>query len=133
MLAPNVLIDDAVRRFARFVGLDDADRIALEQRLAIQTGFGIDALRLPQLTGERDDALLVVHDREDNEVDFEHGKQLAALWPNAQLHATSGLGHRRVLRDDVVIADVVEFVRHGVPLPVSDLVREVDRQLDAVL
>lgn len=133
MLAPNVLIDEAVRRFARFVGLDDADRIALEQRLAIQTGFGIDALRLPQLTGERDDALLVVHDREDNEVDFEHGKQLAALWPNAQLHATSGLGHRRVLRDDVVIADVVEFVRHGVPLPVSDLVREVDRQLDAVL
>ena len=129
MLAPNVLLDDAVRRFARMVGLDESDRIALEQRLAVQTGLGVEALRLPQLIGTRDDALLVVHDREDREVDFEHGKQLAALWPNAQLRETSGLGHRRVLRDEDVIASVVELVRHGVPQPASDLVREVDRQL----
>jgi pimeloyl-ACP methyl ester carboxylesterase len=133
MLAPNVLLDDAVRRFARMVGLDETDRIALEHRLATQTGLGVDALRLPQLTGDRDDALLVIHDRDDREVDFEHGKQLAATWPNAQLHETFGLGHRRVLRDDAVIANVVEFMRHGVPLPASDLVREVDRQLDGIV
>jgi pimeloyl-ACP methyl ester carboxylesterase len=130
MIAPNVLIDDAVHRFARAVGLDDTDRIALEQRLAIQTGLAIDALRLPLLIGERDDALLVIHDNEDREVDIEHGTQLAATWPNAQLVETSGLGHRRVLRDDAVIANIVDFVRFGVAPPVSDLVREIDRQLD---
>jgi alpha-beta hydrolase superfamily lysophospholipase len=129
MVAPNVLIDDAIRRFARMAGLDETDRIALEHRLATQTGLGIEALRLPELTGVRDDALLVIHDRDDREVDFEHGKQLAATWPNAQLHETFGLGHRRVLREDDVIAKVVEFVRHGVAQPSSDLVREVDRQL----
>jgi pimeloyl-ACP methyl ester carboxylesterase len=133
MVAPNVLLDDAVRQFARMVGLDDTDRIALEERLAQQTGLAADALRLPQLTGTRDDALLVIHDRDDREVGFEHGKQLAAIWPNAQLRETVGLGHRRVLRDDDVIAKVVDFVRHGVPLPASDLVREVDRQLDRIL
>lgn len=132
MVAPNVLIDDAVRRFARMVGLDESDRIALEQRLATQTGVAIDALRLNHLAPQRDDALLVLHDRDDREVPYEHARQLAEAWPNAQLIETSGLGHRRILRDDAVLDSVVEFVRFGVPLPKSDLVREIDRQLDAM-
>ena len=129
MVAPNVLIDEAVRRFARMVGLDESDRIALEQRLKTQTGVGIDELQLPRVAGQRDDALLVLHDREDHEVDFRHGSELAAAWPQAQLVATTGLGHRRILRDPDVLAAVTAFVREGVPAPTSDLVREVDRQL----
>ena len=129
MVAPNVLLDDAFQRFARTVGLDDSDRTALEQRLAAQTGQPIDALRLPALTAQRDDALLVLHDRDDREVSFRHAAELAATWPHAQLHPTTGLGHRRILRDPGVLATVTEFVRFGVPLPASDLVREVDRQL----
>jgi hypothetical protein len=35
-----------------------------------------------------------------------------------------------VLRDADVIARAVAFVRHGMPIPASDLVREVDRWLD---
>jgi pimeloyl-ACP methyl ester carboxylesterase len=132
MVSPNVLIDDAVQRFARFVGLDDSDRVALEQRLGTQTGVGVANLRLANLVGPREDALLVVHDRDDREVDFEHASQLVAAWPNAQLRDTTGLGHRRILRDDDVIAALVDFVRFGVPLAPSDLVREVDRQLDAL-
>lgn len=131
MIAPNVLIDDSLRRFARIVGLDDADRGALEHRLAAQTGLAIDAVRLDRLAADRDDALLVLHDRDDREVPLHHGEQLAAAWPNATLRATDGLGHRRILRDRAVIAAAVEFAREGLPAPRSDLVREVDRWLDA--
>jgi pimeloyl-ACP methyl ester carboxylesterase len=113
------------------VGLDDSDRSALEHRLATQTGLPLDALRLATLTANRDDALLVLHDRDDREVPFTHGEQLAASWPNAQLHAAQGLGHRRILRDEAIVADVTAYIREGVPLPASDLVREIDRQLDA--
>ena len=130
LISPNVLIDDAVRRFAHLVGLDDRDRAALEQRLADQTGVGIADLALPRLAGHRDDALLVIHDRSDREVDFEHGARLAAAWPNAQLRETDGLGHRKILRDPDVLAATIDFVRLGLPPPISDLVREVDRQLD---
>jgi pimeloyl-ACP methyl ester carboxylesterase len=133
MLAPNVLIADAFARFAQTVGLDDTDRVGLEKRIVAQSGIELDALALPRLAGERDDALLVFHDREDREVGFIHGAQLAQTWPNARLREVTGLGHRRILRDDGVIREVVEFIRLGVPLPVSDLVREVDRQLDAML
>jgi len=130
MLAPNVLIDDSIRRFSGMLGLDDADRIALEHRLTLQNGLPIDAFRLPALTADRDDALLIVHDREDREVGFQHSSQLAELWPNAQLHAVAELGHRRILRDARVIADVVDYIRVGVAPAKSDLVREVDRLLD---
>ena len=131
MISPNVLIDDAVRRFAHLVGLDDHDRSALEQRLADQTGVGIADLALDRLAADRDDGLLVIHDRDDREVAFEHGARLAAIWPKAQLRETAGLGHRKILRDADVLAATVGFVRLGAPAPVSDLVREVDRWLDA--
>jgi pimeloyl-ACP methyl ester carboxylesterase len=129
MIAPNVLIDDAVRRFARMVGLDDTDRADLERRLADHSGIAPSSLTLDRLTGARRDALLVLHDRGDREVSFEHGERLAAVWPGARLHATDGLGHRRILRDPAVISQAVEFAREGAPEPSSDLVREVDRVL----
>lgn len=129
MIAPNVLIDDAVARFARRIALDEPDRERLERQLADSNGVAVDALGVDQLVGQRDAALLVVHDRDDREVAFVHAERLAAIWRNATLHATSGLGHRRILRDDAVISDVVDFLCHGVAAPVSELVREVDRLL----
>jgi pimeloyl-ACP methyl ester carboxylesterase len=130
MIAPNVIIDDSVRKFARMVALDDSDRVSLEENLAEHTGVDINSLRLDNLVGARDAALLVIHDRDDREVSVVHGERLAAQWGNARLEVTEGLGHRRILRTPEVIAKVVESVRIGVPLPPSDLVRELDRLLD---
>jgi pimeloyl-ACP methyl ester carboxylesterase len=130
LISPNVLVTDAVQRFARVLALDDDDRVALERRIGEHAGVSLEALDLERLTAARDAALLVIHDRSDREVPFVQGERLAAAWPNAQLHATDGLGHRRILRDRDVIADAVAFVRHGLPVPASDLVREIDRWLD---
>ena len=131
MIAPNAVVDDAVAKFARVVALDDRDRTTVEAQLAQQSGIGVDSLRLDQLVGVRESSLLVIHDCGDREVPFEDGQRLAMLWPDAQLVATDGLGHRRILRDPSVIAAVVGAVREGLPPPASDLVREVDRWLDA--
>lgn len=130
VVSPNVVVTDAVQRFSAFLGLDDADRTALERRITAHTGVSLDELSLDRLAGPRSDGLLVLHDRTDREVAFRQGERLAAAWPNAQLVATDGLGHRRILRDADVVARAVRFVRHGLPAPASDLVREVDRWLD---
>lgn len=129
MIAPNVLIDDAVDRFAHHVALDPAERASFAKHLAGTSGVGLEALRVEHLAAVRDAALLVVHDQDDREVPYVHGATLAETWPNAQLATTSELGHRRILRDDAVIARAVEFVGVGVQPPVSDLIREVDRLL----
>lgn len=129
MIAPNVLVDDAIARFARAVALDEGDVEKLEQTLARVNGVTSDALRLEPLVGRREAALLIVHDRLDREVPFVHAERLAETWRQAKLHPTEGLGHRRILRDEGVIGQVVEFVSHGVRPPASELVREVDRLL----
>ena len=56
---------------------------------------------------------LVIHDGGDRRVPFGLGARLAAAWPHARLHATHGLGHNRILRDEEVIAASVDFLRAG--------------------
>lgn len=53
---------------------------------------------------------LIVHDRDDTSTGVGDGEAIATAWPGAQLTVTSGLGHRKILRDPVVVAEVVGFV-----------------------
>ncbi len=53
---------------------------------------------------------LVVHDNDDTFTPVTDGAAIAAAWSMARLHVTSGLGHRRLLRDPDVVAEVVDFV-----------------------
>jgi pimeloyl-ACP methyl ester carboxylesterase len=54
---------------------------------------------------------LVVHDRDDLTVPVQEAKAWAAGLGNSRLMLTSGLGHRRLLQDPEVVAEVVGFVR----------------------
>ena len=66
-----------------------------------------DALELaPELTAP----VLVVHDRGDAEVPWQHGAALARAWRGSEMLMTEGLGHRRILRDPDVVAAAVAFV-----------------------
>lgn len=130
MIAPNCIATDSVKAFARMVGLDDADRARFEARVVASSGIPLASLALEPLVAPRDTGLLVIHDRDDREVPVAQGAQLAAAWPQGRLETTTGLGHRRILRDPAVIAQAVAFARHGVRLPASDLVREVDRYFE---
>src|SRR5450755_1794906 len=49
-IAPNAIVDDAVAKFSRYLGLDDTDRAALEHRIVSHTGVDLAALRLDRLT-----------------------------------------------------------------------------------
>jgi len=131
MIAPNVIIDDSISRFTRAVAIDAAERAVFERHLVAHSGLPLDALEVDRLVTDRDAALLVIHDSSDREVPIRHGDELAATWPQARLHVTDGLGHRRILRDETVIAEAVAFVAQGIRPAVSDLVREVDRYLAA--
>ncbi|MEM7584193.1 MAG: alpha/beta hydrolase [Acidobacteriota bacterium] len=109
-LSPSVDMTHVTSRFGEMTGFNDDVirrlRSGLEQRFAFRwqdlEGLGMaPTMRLP---------LLVVHDRDDPEVPWREGRALVQAWPNARLEATRGLGHRRILRDDAVVAEVTRFV-----------------------
>lgn len=53
---------------------------------------------------------LIAHDAQDREVPFAQSELIVRAWPGARLLETNGLGHRRILRDQKVIREVVNFI-----------------------
>jgi pimeloyl-ACP methyl ester carboxylesterase len=65
---------------------------------------------LADLVRERALDVLLIHDRRDREVPFASAERIAALVPTAQLLATEGNGHTRLLRNAGVIAEAAAFL-----------------------
>lgn len=108
---PRLFVDE----FAGMIGLDARTRAALAQRFADRVFAGrpdpferYSALRHPL---PADTPLLLVHDRGDRRVPFTESERLLESNPDhARLVATEGLGHNRVLRADVTLDAVTEFL-----------------------
>lgn len=54
--------------------------------------------------------LLLINDRQDDQVRVEDQQAIQALWPDVALEVTDGLGHNGVLWDDAVHVKVGDFV-----------------------
>lgn len=53
---------------------------------------------------------MVFHDEQDEDVPWQEGHTVASSWQDAKFIKTTGLGHRRILRDTDVIHSTVEFI-----------------------
>lgn len=113
-IAPFALPSQAIAPFGRAIGasaaVTDRFRETVERRFARPwTDFDI-----PGLAQRRPlPPLLVVHDRGDRDVPWQHGAAVAAAWPGSTRVDTAGLGHRRVLRDPDVVSRVAGFISAG--------------------
>lgn len=95
--------------FTDAIELSAATRSAMISRLELLAGRTMDEfdlLRRPAPAAET----LIIHDHDDREIAYRGAELLAAAWPAAELWPTSGLGHRRILRDPAVVRRVVDFV-----------------------
>jgi pimeloyl-ACP methyl ester carboxylesterase len=90
-------------------GIARRTRARIERRFAVEWDRLITATLAPEMTAP----LLVFHDRGDVEVPWGEGRELVRRWPAARLVTTSGLGHRRILRDPDVVAGAARFVAAG--------------------
>lgn len=96
-------------RFARTVGLPDEALDLMTDNLSRRLGFSWSDLDLPALASVIQAPALVIHDREDPDVGFNHAERIVAAWPGAELLATSGLGHSGALQDGNVLERIRSF------------------------
>ncbi len=89
----------------------DVMRKNLENRLQIRW----EELHIPSLARSMSVPALIVHDRDDRDVPYAHGQEIAEAWPEAELFATNGLGHRALVKDPAVVGRAVAFLAEGVP------------------
>jgi pimeloyl-ACP methyl ester carboxylesterase len=104
------------RTFAGRLGFGEQVRTRLARRIERRVGVPLSAFDVPAMAWAMTTIppLLLVHDRHDAETGWSDSEAIAHTWPGARLVTTTGLGHRRILRDPTVVAEVTGFV--GSPL-----------------
>jgi pimeloyl-ACP methyl ester carboxylesterase len=110
-LAPMASPASYATQFARALGFGPRILRRLITRVERRVGAPMRHFDVPELG--RAIAMpktLIVHDRDDASTPIEDADAIAATWTDSRLHVTSGLGHRRILRDPEVVAEVVDFV-----------------------
>ena len=109
---------DWAEQFRRQLGVPLHVMASMRARSERWLGASWDEFDIPALAREQKTPLLIVHDRDDAEVPYRDGVAIAAAWPGARLVTTTGLGHRRILRDEQVVRDAVAFVKDEAALAV---------------
>jgi pimeloyl-ACP methyl ester carboxylesterase len=99
------------RVLAGRLGFGERVRTRLVGRVERRVGLPMSAFDVPALARQlATPPLLLVHDRLDAETGWSDSAAIAQAWPLSRLVTTTGLGHRRILRDPAVVAEVVGFV-----------------------
>jgi pimeloyl-ACP methyl ester carboxylesterase len=99
--------------FAEHLRIPSRARSAMRQNLETRLQISWEELHIPTLARTMTSPALIVHDAQDVDVPYHHGKEIAEAWPNAELFTTNGLGHRAILRNPEVIRRTVTFLQTG--------------------
>ncbi|MBG9389100.1 alpha/beta hydrolase [Caenimonas aquaedulcis] len=109
LLAPPASPREYTRLFAHVFGLSERTRAAMQGRIEAREGVLMPQFE-PDAVGPRVRIpTLVVHDREDSINRFADGVAFAHAIRGAELVATQGLGHRKLLKDAQVLGKVAIF------------------------
>lgn len=109
MLAPPASPHAYTQLFARMFGLSEPTRGAMQRRIEAREGILMPQFE-PAAVGPRIRVpTLVVHDRGDRINRFADGEAYVRAIPGAQLQATQGLGHMKILKDPAVLDRVADF------------------------
>jgi pimeloyl-ACP methyl ester carboxylesterase len=111
LLAPMASALGFARQFAQVLGLGRRTFRRLVRRVEKRVGAPMHHFDVPELG--RAIAMpptLVIHDRGDVSTPVSDGAAIAAAWPSARLHVTTGLGHRRMLSAPTVVDAAVTFI-----------------------
>jgi pimeloyl-ACP methyl ester carboxylesterase len=115
LVAPPADVTQFSQSFGDYLRIPARARMAMRRNLETRLSMRWEDLHIPTIARAIDVPALVVHDRQDTEVGFDHGEEIAKAFPRGRLVATTGLGHRAILRDPGVVAETVAFLEEGRP------------------
>jgi pimeloyl-ACP methyl ester carboxylesterase len=110
LVSPAADLAGPAAQFTMSLGFSRAVREQMHRRIEDRVGRPWSAFDGAALAPALAAPLLVIHDRGDAEIPWQHGSVIARAWRGASLLLTDGLGHRRILRDPDVVAAAVAFV-----------------------
>ncbi len=100
-------------RFADWLSLPAEAKARFIDVVDRHVGVRADTLDVARIGAQLGVDALIVHDRDDREVPYTEAEALIGAWPAANLFATQGLGHSRILSDPNVVREAVGFLTAG--------------------
>ncbi len=110
-IAPPVDPATYTRKFGSSFGLDDRVVEGMKRRIERRFHRRWSDFSVAKMATKMTSPLLVIHDEGDEEIRLQESKTIVGAWPASRLLVTSGLGHRRILRDDSVTRAAAGFLR----------------------
>lgn len=112
-------IENVLRRFARFLGLNNNAVNFFIKHAGDLIGFKAEDIDLITVQKRTEIPTLFIHDRMDYEVPIIESERMLPVFTNSEFLVTEGLGHRQILKSELVLNKIEEFIM-GDELPVSN-------------
>ena len=111
LIAPATETETAINTFFRFLQLGDGVRAEFEKLIHEKSGVPGSYFSIPRALQNMHLPVLWVHDREDDITPFKDIEPVIEKnYPNVSFYITSGLGHKKIYRDNKVVQRVVDFL-----------------------
>ena len=110
LIASPAFYERVVQFFGKSFGLNNKSQTALEELVTKASGMKPADLNIAKLATSLTIPMLVVHDKDDNAVDYMSALAITEAYKGARLITTEGLGHRRILKNPKIISEVTEFI-----------------------
>jgi len=115
-IAGSALLHRLADQFGGLTGFTPRVVERMRANLSARLGFSWEELEAATLAPRLGCPALLIHDRHDERVPFDHAVVIGR-YSNAEVVATSGLGHSAILSDPAVLARVADFFPPGAARP----------------
>lgn len=110
LIAAPSSLEVGLKAFETLLGLPAPIARRMRRRLEQRAGTALPDFDVASVADRLAVPALVVHGPDDAEVPYAEAERIAAVWPGARLRPVPDGGHRRLLRDPEVVAEVVGFL-----------------------
>ncbi len=111
MIGSPTIGEDIFSSFRKKINASPRTSIALRKMVASKFDLDFEEITACELAKKITiNNHLIIHDKDDMEVPSHNAESLQKVNPKARLILTNGLGHTRILRDDLVVERTINFI-----------------------
>ncbi len=111
MISSPTIADDIVREFLNKINGSPKAGLFFKNYFRKKFGKDFGSFSARALAEDiKDLPILLIHDEEDREVPIQHPLAFQEVKPDAKLIRTRGLGHTRILKDESVVNETINFI-----------------------
>ena len=111
LISPFDKVIDLFKKYFELIGLRERSRKLMLDYFHRKTNKKISAFSSSISAQSINANCMIIHDKNDREVELSNSINIENNLKKGKLIITSGLGHRRILRDDIVIDDILNFLK----------------------